>query len=326
MIPLLGQPRLFPAHQGKDMYKSIITFLFISATGIATLSACSMAGYQKIEEMSLPRYQKGTPVMSDMKVMCRAQVIVKPDKDRHMVNERTSSAYFLPQNAKERPATDYTHPPLDFMVTYDDIWDVTIYPTPPRLPQKYNPKWCQNGIATQVITTPGIGSLYTQLEPEYKGGEILRYNLDPGKGAVRVWSLPRVSMDGLNYRATMVGFMPMIIEGHKLPTGSNFSRGKFTTDPRTKKETITINGREWQYMKWSIIYGKSDPVQEKYNVPGASSGVDELYITKVGNYTFAMLAWYSGDLATHAPDWLTKRQEFLRHWLESFKFEPIPSE
>ena len=322
----------------------MIRFVFISLIGIATLSACSMAGYQKIEEMSLPRYQKGTPVMSDIKVMCRAQVIVKPDHDRHMVDytprrshgaaltdknrhavdDRIGSAYFLSQDAKDRPATEYTHPPLEFMITYDDIWDVTIYPTPPRLPQKYNPKWCQNGIATQVITSPGIGSLYTQLEPDYKYDVRLRYNLDPSKGAVRVWSLPHVSMDGLNYRATMVSFWPMIIKGDKLPTWSNFSNGKFTTDPRTKKEIITINGREWQYMKWSIIYGKSDPIQEKYSVPGASSGVDELYITKVGNYTFAMLAWYSGDLATHAPDWLAQRQAFLRHWLESFKFEPIP--
>lgn len=163
------------------MYKSFITSLFITVT----LSACSKAGYQRIEEMSLPRYQKGTPVMSDMKVMCRAQVIVKPEKDRHMVDEHTGSAYFLPQNAKERPTADYTHPPLDFMVTYDRIWDVTVYPTPPHTPPKYPQQLCQNGVSTQVITSPGIGSLYTQLEPEYKYDTRLRYNLDPSKGAVR---------------------------------------------------------------------------------------------------------------------------------------------
>jgi hypothetical protein len=302
------------------MYKSITTLIFIITTGIAALSACSIAGYQKIEEMSLPRYQKGTPVMSDMKVMCRAQVIVKPEKDRHMVDERTGSAYFLPQNAKERPATDYTHPSLDFMVTYDRIWDVTVYPTSPNTPPKYPQQLCQNGTSTQVITSPGIGSLYTQLEPEYKGGEILRYNLDPSKGAVRVWSLPRVSMDGLNYRATMVGFRPMIIEGDKLPTWSNF---KEFTNPHTQKEFVTINGREWQHMTLQVISGKDVPPREDFKA-GESSSVDELYITKIGNYMFAVVAWYSGDLATHAPDWLAKRQEFLRHWLESFKFEPIP--
>ncbi|MCB5191281.1 hypothetical protein LG198_11135 [Methylobacillus arboreus] len=321
------------------MYKSMIKLLFISATGIAALSACSMAGYQKIEEMSLPRYQTGTPVMSDIKVMCRAQVIVKPDHDRHMVDytprrqretaltdkgrlavdDRIGSAYFLSQNAKEIPATDYTHPPLDFMVTYDRIWDVTVYPTPPRIPPKYPQQLCQNGTSTQVITTPGIGSLFTQLEPDYKYDVRLRYNLDPSKGAVRVWRLPNVSMDGLNYRATMVGFMPMIIEGDKLPTGSNF---KEFTNPHTQKEIITINGREWQHMTLQVISGRDVPAREDFKA-GESSTVHELYTTKVGNYIFAMVAIYDRNLATHAPDWLAQRQAFLRHWLESFKFEPI---
>lgn len=325
------------------MYKSIINLLFSSITGIAALSACSMAGYQKIEEMSLPHYQKGTPVMSDMKVMCRAQVIVRPENDRHMVdytqrlqreaaltdedrqaaNDRTGSAYFVSQNANGRPATNYTHPPLDFMVTYDRIWDVTVYPTPPHTPPKYPQQLCQNGISTQVITSPGIGSLFTQLEPEYKYDVRLRYNLDPSKGAVRVWRLPNVSMDGLNYRATMVGFIPMIIEGDKLPTGSNFRNGIFTTNPHTKKEVININGREWQRMTHQVISGKDVPEREGFKA-GESSTVNELYTTKVGNYIFAVVAIYTADLATHAPDWLAKRQEFLRHWLESFKFEPIP--
>jgi hypothetical protein len=132
--------------------------------------------------------------------------------------------------------------------------------------------------------------------------------------------LPRVSMDGLNYRATMVGFRPMIIEGHKLPTWSNF---KEFTNPHTQKEFVTINGREWQHMTLQVISGKDVPPREDFKA-GESSSVDELYITKIGNYMFAVVAWYSGDLATHAPDWLAKRQEFLRHWLESFKFEPIP--
>lgn len=296
----------------------MIKLLFISTVGIATLSACSMAGYQKIEEMSLPRYQTGTPVMSDIKVMCRAQIIVKPQKDNHMVDERTGSAYFLPQNAKEKPATDYTHPPLDFMVTYDDIWDVTIYPTPPKIPQKYNPKWCQNGTSTQIRTNTGIGTLFTKLETNHLEPD--RYNLDPSKGAVRVWGLPHVSMDGLNYRATMVGFMPMIIEGHKLPTRSNF---KEFTNPHTQKEIVTINGREWQHMTLQVISGRDVPAREDFKA-GESSTVHELYTTKVGNYIFAMVAIYDRNLATHAPDWLAKRQEFLRHWLESFKFEPIP--
>lgn len=304
------------------MYTSMTKHLLVGITALATLNACSRSGYQKIEEMSLPRYQTGTPVMSDIKVMCRAQVIVKPDKDRHMVDERTGSAYFLPQNAKEKPATEYIHPPLDFMVTYDRIWDVTVYPTSPRIPPKYPQQLCQNGTSTQVITNHGIGTLYTQRDPEYTGDMSLRYNLNPSKGAVRVWSLPSVSMDGLNYRATMVGFRPIIIEGEKLPTSSNF-RIYTTNNPNIQKETVTINGREWQHMSLQVISGKDVPERKDFKA-GTSSSVHELYVTKVGNYMFAMVAWYSGDLATNAPTWLTQRQEFLRHWLESFKFEPVP--
>lgn len=38
---------------------------------------------------------------------------------------------------------------------------------------------------------------------------------------------------------------------------------------------------------------------------------------------FAMIANYSSDLATYAPDWVVKRQAYLRYWLASFKFAPI---
>lgn len=261
---------------------------------VVMFSACSMGGYQKIEEMSLPRYQKGTPVMSDMKVMCRAQVIIDP-KDEH--------------------------PSLDFMVTYDDIWDVTVYPTAPKYPRKYNPKWCKNGVSTQVITHTGIGSIYTRLEPEGRYDTRLRYNMDPSKGAVRVWELPIVEIDGLNYRATMVSFYPMIIKGHKLPTGSNFRLGKFTTSPQTTKEFITINGRTWKYHKREFIVGRDIPEHGRYKAGYTS--FDELYTTQIGDYTFAMVAGYDDGLATNAPAWLNKRRAFLREWLETFEFEPI---
>jgi hypothetical protein len=255
-----------------------------------------MGGYQQLEERSLPRYQKGTPIMSKMEVVCRAQVIVQP-KDEH--------------------------PPLDFMVTYDRIWDVTVYPTYPKTPRKYpKEKWCKNGISTQIITNTGIGGLYTKLEPEYKYDTRNRYNLDPSKGAVRVWRLPRVQIDGLNYLATMVTFVPMIVEGDKLPTNSWFSRDKFTSDPHTKKETIFINGREWQYMVWQIV-DNIDISEQGGPKTRDSSTVDELYTTQIGDYLFVMVGSYSSDLATHAPDWVVQRQLYLRHWLASFKFEPI---
>jgi hypothetical protein len=253
-----------------------------------------MDGYQKIEEISSPRYQKGMPVMSEMKVMCRAQVIIDPEDE---------------------------HPPLDFMVTYDDIWDVTVYPTAPKFPRKYNPEWCKNGVSTQEITHTGIGSIFTKLEPESKYDIRRRYNMDPSKGAVRLWRLPRVEIDGLNYLATMVSFYPMIIKGHKLPTGSNFRLGKFTTSPQTTKEFITINGRTWKYHKHEFIVGRDIPEHNGYKA--GHTGFDELYTTQIGDYTFAMVAGYDDGLATNAPDWLNKRRKFLRDWLESFDFVPV---
>jgi len=275
------------------MYQHHTINRLLLAIGFITLNACSMAGYQQIETLSSPRYQKGTPIMSEMKVMCRAQVIIEP-KDGH--------------------------PPLDFMVTYDRIWDVTLYPTSPRRPRKYNPKWCQNGLSTQIITNIG-GGLFTKLDSEYKGDTRQRYNEDPSKGAVRYWEFPSVEIDGLNYRATMVSFYPMIIKGHKLPTGSNFKNGKYINSPHVKKETILINGREWQHYEYEFIVGRDIPEHGEYKAGHRS--VDELYTTKIGNYTFAMLGDYASDLVTNAPEWLDSRQAYLRNWLKSFEFGSV---
>lgn len=149
-------------------------------------------------------------------------------------------------------------------------------------------------------------------------------NTDPEKGAVNLWELPHLSIDGLNYRATMIGFIPYIMEGDKLPLGGNFTA--LRTSPFTKKDTVIINGREWQHMKVFVIFGKDVPAQLKYNKAGETSSVKELYTTKINdNYTFMMYARYDQELAQNAPDWMAKRQAFLRHWLESFKFEPISS-
>lgn len=262
------------------------------------ISGCSIGGYEKVEEKSLPHYQKGTPVMSDMEVVCRAQVIVEPEDE---------------------------HPPLNFMVTYDRIWDVTVYPTHPKFPRKYpKEKWCKNGVSTQVIKRTGIGTLYTKLEPEGRYDIRRRYNKDPSKGAVRVWTLPRVEIDGLNAHATLVTFLPMIIKGHKLPTYSWFSDGKFTTSPYVTIEPIEINGRTWQYHKYEFIVGRDIPEHNGYKAGHTS--FNELYTTQIGNYTFAMVAGYNDGLATNAPAWLNSRRLFLREWLETFEFVPINQE
>lgn len=77
-----------------------------------TLVGCTTAAYQRLEEASLPRYAKGTPVMSTIKVVCRR--ISKNDAGR-------------------------------FQVSYDLLWDVTNYPTTPD-PIRYESSWCTNGV------------------------------------------------------------------------------------------------------------------------------------------------------------------------------------
>ena len=278
------------------MLKHTINTLLLTSC-LAALAGCSAGGYQRIEEKSLPRYQTGTPVMSDLRVVCRAQVFIKPEK-------REKYYPGIPQLELAKP--------LDFSITYDKLWDFTVYPTYPKTLRKFDSRVCVNGVWPSTITNDGIGTLYTQLEPEYKYDTRYRYNGDPTKGAVRVWGFGHIQFDGLNYLSTLVGFQPLVIEGDKLPTGSNFSNGKFT-GPSTHKEAITINGREWQYYKSD--YRESNKTGVRH--------LDELYTTKVGNYTFMALAVYDDNLATYAPEWVIKRQAFLRHWLESFKFEPI---
>ncbi len=277
------------------MLKNPFTKPIVITICLAALCACSAGGYQRLEEKPLPRYQKGTPVMSDLKVMCRAKV---------------------------------EHHPGKFNLYYDDLWDVTLYLTPPNIPPRYNPKWCENGqstiLSTKVITNPH--PMHPSTSPDNPSSIYnLPPNTDPEKGAVNLWELPHLSIDGLNYRATLISFVPFIMEGDKLPLGGYFT--KFRTSPFTKKDTVNINGHEWQHLKWSVIYGRDIPAQLLYNKAGESSYIEELYSTKINNnnYTMMMFARYDGELVMHAPDWLAKRQAFLRHWLESFKFEPISS-
>jgi hypothetical protein len=260
---------------------------------LMVLSSCS---YRSLEDLS-PRHQTGTPVMSELEVVCRNRVIINP-KDEH--------------------------PSLDFMVLYDRLWDVTVYPNYPRYPQPYPEQLCQNGFSTQVITNTGMGSLYTQLEPEHESDTSIRHNMDPNHGAVRVWSLPFLEIDGLNSLATMVSFYPMIIKGHKLPTGSNFRLGKFSTSPYHTKKTIKINGRSWVHHEYEFIVGRDIPEHGRYKAGDTS--FHELYTTQIGDYMFAMLAGYDDGLATNAPAWLNSRRLFLREWLETFEFVPINQE
>lgn len=275
---------------GINLFKPELVIILVMSQA---LTACS---YQKIEELS-PRHQTGMPVKSELEVVCRNRVIVNP-KDEH--------------------------PPLDFIVLYDRLWDVTVYPNYPKYPQPYPEQLCQNGSYTQVITNPGMGSLYTQLEPENQYDTSIRHNLDPNKGAVRVWPLPFLEIDGLNIIATMVSFYPMIFKGHKLPTGSNFRLGKFTTSPYHTKESMQINGRDWVHHEYEFIVGRDIPEHGRYKAGYTSFA--ELYTTKIGDYTFAMLASYDNELSTNAPAWLNSRRLFLREWLETFEFVPINQE
>lgn len=72
---------------------------------------CATA-YQRLEEASLPLYQKGTPVMSTIRVVCRRVSVSEAGR---------------------------------FQVSYDLLWDLTDYPTTPD-PIRYETSWCTNGV------------------------------------------------------------------------------------------------------------------------------------------------------------------------------------
>jgi hypothetical protein len=275
---------------------------------IASSLGCTRAAYERLEERSLPRYQQGVPVMSNIASTCKRFDLFEPG---------------------------------DFKLSYDRLEDLTVYPTSPQYPPRFDSKYCINGgLKTSFVDLSEAEKPKNSMNIAYRNDEVIKYaecisysapnacrkfgerkpNTDPSKGALKAWPLVTVNMDGLNWKSLMVHFNAVVVEGDKLPLGGTYS-GVFNDDKGMKlieKEKLNIDKREWEHF---IYKPYLDPTRQD----GRLTGTAELYKTKIGNYTLFVKAGYAHQI-TNNPDWLAKRRAFLRQWVETFKIEPLPAD
>lgn len=282
-----------------------ISLILLSLVTLALSVGCTRAAYERMEELSLPRFQQGTPVMSNIVKVCRFVTNFEPG---------------------------------NFKISRDMLWDRTVYPTPPQHPPRYEDSWCENGedIVRYVDVNKPLRSMQ-EANTGYRDDEVIRYsecisysspnvcsklgerkpNTDPNKGALKAWPMETVNMDGLNWKAKMVHFNVVVVEGDKMPLGGAY-QGAFNeyNENRQTREKLTINNREWEHFTYKLFvdYTRQD---------GRLAGTAELYKTKIGNHTLFVKAGYAHQI-TNNPDWLAKRRAFLRQWVETFKIEPLP--
>lgn len=243
------------------------------------LAGCTAAAYQRLEEASLPLYQKGTPVMSTIQVVCR----------RVQINDAGR-----------------------FQVSYDQLWDVTHYPTYPDTPPRYEPSWCPDGVYINHQT--GKNKNYKENNSSLDGG-----NKDPLKGAVNTWDMTQVDIDGLNWKNTLIRFGAAVVEGGRYPLGGGFDifgSPHYEMVPYEPDSTFVANGLQWQKKTWREIFlGRDKNLRNPADLM-------EVYQAKVGNYSVLVYGKFDKSIVEH-PDWFAKRRAFLRQWVETFKIEPI---
>lgn len=237
------------------------------------------AAYQRLEEVSLPLYQKGTPVMSHTQVVCR----------RVQINDAGR-----------------------FQVSYDQLWDVTHYPSYPDTPPRYEPSWCTDGVYINHQTEKNKN--YKENNSSLDGG-----NKDPLKGAVNTWDMTQIDIDGLNWKTTLIRLGAAVVEGERYPLGGGFD--SFASEyvkmiPCEPDNTFVANGLQWHKRTWRRIFlGSGSRLDEP-------TGIMEVYQAKVGNYSVLVYGKFNKSIVEQ-PDWLAKRRAFLRQWVETFKVEPI---
>lgn len=255
---------------------------------VILLSGCSRAAYERYEERSLPRYQQGTPVMSAIEVKCRGITMFEPG---------------------------------DFKLSYNVLWDVTIYPTFPQIPPSYPPQLCINGESISTIIDP-IHHNPQITEPSYNGFKKPGPNLDPLKGAVNAWGGDHLTLDGLNWKSNLIYFGIFIFEGDKLPLGGML-RGWTGVDGVFEKEIIIVNDKKWEHLGIKTTFSDEKSRGGITYTAGDISELLDIYKTKVGKYTVLVYGTFSSVVAKQ-PEWLKQRRDFLRQWVNSFKTEPLP--
>jgi hypothetical protein len=278
-------------------------FLVLMMTSIAMTGCFNEQAYRKLEDSYSRPTKQVSPMSSNVRWACESNMLFEPAKIK------------IIYASMRRVAGTCTKEPFSF-----DVGENL------RNKQWFRPDLPGNTHLTEICKYPKIPIKDCQPTDTLKVP-----NTDPNKGAVNVWQVSSVSLDGVlsenkvtNLRGSeRIHYAMYIVEGHKLPLGGMF-RGRFSQDymdnqnKRTVKSTFTTaNGLEWEHARYNRRPKESDQPNWLYDQT-------EMYQADVGNYSILIYGIYNDPVYKY-PDWLAKRQAFLREWIETFKIEPLPA-
>ena len=281
--------------------KSIMTYFLLLTTLL--LSACSQTAYRKLEDSYSRPTKQVSPMSDNLKWDCERSIIFEPGN-------------FMVKRAGLVMPSDNCSKKIPPWVLGENL----------RNKQWHRPDLAGNVHLIRVCKNPKI-----PLENCLHLDMIKVPNTDPNIGAVNVWEISKVSLDGVRLEngtdlrgSHRIKYEMYIVEGHKLPLGGMFI-GRFPQgymdDPtnRTVKSSFTnTHGLKWQHARFNNQPKPSDQLGWLYDQT-------EMYQADVGNYSIIIFAIYQDPVFKY-PDWLAKRQEFLRQWIETFKIEPLPAD
>lgn len=284
--------------------KSIMTYFLLLTTLL--LSACSQTAYRKLEDSYSRPTKQVNPMSSNVRWDCGRDVLFEPGS----INIHYAELVRPDDNCSKK--------------------------TPPWVlgENLRNKQWHRPDLPGNTHLTDACPKYpKISLEACKKFGDAIKApNTDPSLGAVNVWELTKNSLDGVlsengvtNLRGSeRIIYQMYIVEGHKLPLGGMFG-GRFSQGymddqtRRTVKSTFTnTNGLKWQHARFNNQPAPSD-------LPYLLYDQTEMYQADVGNYSILVFGLYTDPVFKH-PDWLAKRQAFLRQWIETFKIEPLPAD
>lgn len=281
-----------------------ITFTLLLITLL--LSACSQTAYRKLEDSYSRPTKQVSPMSDNLKWDCERSIVFEPGN------------FIVKRAGLVMPSDDCSKK------------------TPPWVlgENLRNKQWARPDLPGKTHLTDACPKYpKISLEACIKFGDAIKApNTDPSLGAVNVWEISKTSLDGIlssnkvtnEYKSERIKYEMYIVEGHKLPLGGMFI-GRFPQgymdDPtkRTVKSSFTnTHGLKWQHARFNNQPKPSDQLGWLYDQT-------EMYQADVGNYSILIFAIYQDPVFKY-PDWLAKRQAFLRQWIETFKIEPLPAD
>lgn len=257
---------------------------------------------------------------------------------RKLENSYLPTKQVSPMSSKVRwgCGRDILFEPGDIKIHYAELVrsdDNCIKKTPPwMLDERYrNKQWATPNAPSETHLVHVCKNRKIPID-KCLGNSIKIPNTDPDAGAVNVWEVSRVRLDGVlsengvtnKYNSERIHYAVYIVEGNKLPLGGHFYRRfsqGYIDDPahRSVKSTFTTaNGLKWKHARLSDLPQEGDKAYWLYEQT-------ELYQADIGNYSILVYGIYS-DPVYKFPDWLNKRQAFLREWINTFKIESLPAD